>query len=467
MHNFIKILLKIKNKKMGKVSFGGINKSLLYIILMSVFQVLNQYIYGFIYIECFYKMNIYQVLYNAIIDPNKTDFPHHRVFDPLFSYIGVIILSLFIPKEKNKKNKSEGDEENELNNIKESRLSLKLIHTGFSNYLKSKRGIIFFVLILILWVAEENLLLIYVDIFQDLDFWFFELIFISLIFSRNFYFKIYSHQKLGMAISIGVGSILKIYNITLSIVSNQNEEDKKFYQKYPFICFFTIFYLLLILIRSYVNTQLKILMDLKFVSHRTLLMSYGLTGFIMCSLAGVFTSLVPCFDFINNYVCIINYDNKMYYDHILNYYESWKNILVRLIVIVLGMITFFLHKFFYTLIIKRYTPIHVIFSFPIQFFIEKTFLLIFTAIFFINHLFAKENQLKKFLLDESGDIASIIGFLIYLEMIELNFWGFNYNLKKNIINRGEDDYRISLNQNDTLRDERFSSVDSSDLEIDA
>ena len=166
----------------------------------------------------------------------------------------------------------------------------------------------------------------------------------------------------------------------------------------------------------------------------------------------------------------------MYYDHILNYYESWKNILVRLIVIVLGMITFFLHKFFYTLIIKRYTPIHVIFSFPIQFFIEKTFLLIFTAIFFINHLFAKENQLKKFLLDESGDIASIIGFLIYLEMIELNFWGFNYNLKKNIINynlkkniinRGEDDYRISLNQNDTLRDERFSSVDSSDLEIDA
>ena len=83
---------------MSIISFGGINKSLLYIILAGVFKVLNQYIYGFIYIECFYKMNIYQVLYNAIIDPNKTDFPHHRVFDPLFSYIGVIILSLFIPK---------------------------------------------------------------------------------------------------------------------------------------------------------------------------------------------------------------------------------------------------------------------------------------------------------------------------------------------------------------------------------
>ena len=29
-------------------------------------------------------------------------------------------------------------------------------------------------------------------------------------------------------------------------------------------------------------------------------MFYGLTGFIMCSLFGIFTSFVPCFEFINN-----------------------------------------------------------------------------------------------------------------------------------------------------------------------
>ena len=100
----------------------------------------------------------------------------------------------------------------------------------------------------------------------------------------------------------------------------------------------------------------------------------------------------------------------------------------RLIIIVLGIISFFCNKFFYTLIIKNYTPIHVIFSFPMQFFIEKTFLLIFTAIFFRSHLFSEENQLEKFLLDISGDIASIIGFLIYLEIIELNFCKLNYNI---------------------------------------
>ena len=437
---------------MSVISFGGMNKSLFYITLMSVFQVLNQYIYGFIYIECFYKMNIYQILYNAIIDPNKKDFPHHRVFDPLFSYIGVIIFSFCIKKEIK-------DEDIMLR----SQLELKLIHNETKSFLESQNCLLVFLKVIILWILEENLLLIYVDIFQDLDFWFFELIFISLIFSKNFYFKIYSHQKLGMAISIGVGSILKVYNITLSILSSKKEEDKNFYQKYPSLCIFVLLYFILIFLRSYVNTQLKILMDLKFVTRRALLIFYGFIGFCMCLLAGIFTSCVPCFDFIYNYVCKMDYGDNMYYDHFLNYAESWKNFFVRLIPILLGAITFFLNKYYCTMIIKHYTPIHVIFSFPIQFFIEKTFLLIFTSIFFIDQLFSKENQAKKFLLDIFGDVASIIGFLIYLEMIELNFWGFNYNLKKNIINRGEDDYRISLTTNAKLREESLSSI--SDISI--
>ena len=64
-------------------------------------------------------------------------------------------------------------------------------------------------------------------------------------------------------------------------------------------------------------------------------MSYGSIGLIMCLLIGIFTSFVPCFDFINNYVCKIDYKDKMYFDHFFNYTESWKNMGVRLIVIIL------------------------------------------------------------------------------------------------------------------------------------
>ena len=451
---------------MSVISFGEVNKSLLFILFMSISMVFNQYLYGFTYIECFYDMNIYRSLYQAIVGSNKEDFPHHRIFDPLFSYLGVIALSLFIPKEKVKKRekneeiKEEESSETSSKGIDSNNHLPKLIHNELKNYLNNRGGIIIFILILILWIIEENLVLIYVDIFQDLDFWFFELIFISIIFSNHFIFKIYSHQKLSMALSIGVGSILKIYNISISLIS----EDEKIYKKYPLVFFFVILYFLIILARSYVNTQIKVFMDLKFITHRTLLMSYGLTGASLCFIAGIITSFVPCSDnkAIEAFVCKVKYNDNIYYDEIHSYIESSKNMSARLIIIVLGIISFFCNKFFYTLIIKNYTPIHVIFSFPMQFFIEKTFLLIFTAIFFRSHLFSEENQLEKFLLDISGDIASIIGFLIYLEIIELNFCKLNYNLKKNIISRGENDYKFSFCINRKYKEVNSDSSEDSD-----
>ena len=451
---------------MSVISFGEVNKSLLFILFMSISMVFNQYLYGFTYIECFYDMNIYRSLYQAIVGSNKEDFPHHRIFDPLFSYLGVIALSLFIPKEKVKKRekneeiKEEESSETSSKGIDSNNHLPKLIHNELKNYLNNRGGIIIFILILILWIIEENLVLIYVDIFQDLDFWFFELIFISIIFSNHFIFKIYSHQKLSMALSIGVGSILKIYNISISLIS----EDEKIYKKYPLVFFFVILYFLIILARSYANTQIKVFMDLKFITHRTLLMSYGLTGASLCFIAGIITSFVPCSDnkAIEAFVCKVKYNDNIYYDEIHSYIESSKNMSARLIIIVLGIISFFCNKFFYTLIIKNYTPIHVIFSFPMQFFIEKTFLLIFTAIFFRSHLFSEENQLEKFLLDISGDIASIIGFLIYLEIIELNFCKLNYNLKKNIISRGENDYKFSFSINRKYKEVNSDSSEDSD-----
>ena len=251
---------------MSIISFGGINKSLLYITLAGVFKVLNQYTYGFIYIGCLYQMNFYRILYNAIIDSNKTDFPRHRVFDTFFSYIGVIILSYCISQKNNK---------DEHEDLMESKLELNLIHEDTYNYFETQNSMFVLIKIIILWVIEENLLLIFVDIFQDLDFSCFELIFISIIFSKKFYFKLYAHQIIGIAICVGVCFSSRIYNLVLSMTTEQKEEDKTFYQRYPLLFFFILLYLLLILLRSYVNTQIKILMDLKFVTSRALLIFYG------------------------------------------------------------------------------------------------------------------------------------------------------------------------------------------------
>ena len=320
-----------------------------------------------------------------------------------------------------------------------------MIFTKKKGYLKNIRGLLYYILIIFLWILEENLLLIYVDIFKDLDFWFFELICISVIYSKTFVQKIYSHQILGMAISIFVGSLLKIYSITLTFTS---DEKNNFYSTNKGLISFVICYFALIILRSYVNTEIKVFLDLKYISQRILLISYGIAGSIMCFIMGIFTSNVSCSKELENYVCCMTYDGKYYYDNFFNYYESGKNLLVRLIIILLGLLTYFSSIYYCTLIIKTLTPIHVIFSFPIQFFIEKTFLLIFTEIFFIERLFNGENLSERFLADIFGDTASIIGFLIYLEIFELNFCGLNFNLKKNIMERSESEYSESLMQKD-------------------
>ena len=52
--------------------------------------------------------------------------------------------------------------------------------------------------------------------------------------------------------------------------------------------------------------------------------------------------------------------------------------------------------------------------------------------------------------DIYGDLLSILGFLIYLEIIELNCYNLNYNLKKNIIKRSSGDLNEMENRENSI-----------------
>ena len=49
-----------------------------------------------------------------------------------------------------------------------------------------------------------------------------------------------------------------------------------------------------------------------------------------------------------------------------------------------------------------------------------------------------------------AEVFNFLGTLIYLELIELNFWGLNYNLRKNILKRSSDDSKIELDNNNNV-----------------
>jgi len=189
-------------------------------------------------------------------------------------------------------------------------------------------------------------------------------------------------------------------------------------------------------------------MDKKNIEAFKLLFIYGLFGTIISIFACLITTFVNCGynnteKDIYDYICKIQYKDKKYFDSFIAYYYSFEGnykmlkILSEIIKNIFATIFFFAHKYYSIKIIELFTPIHLIFSFPVYYFIQKIILIITTAI--TEHSFFGKNHINliehKFIVDTFGDILSIIGFLVYLEIIELNFCGLDYNLRKNIMKR--------------------------------
>ena len=188
-------------------------------------------------------------------------------------------------------------------------------------------------------------------------------------------------------------------------------------------------------------------MDLKYISENLLFIIYGFIGTIICSIICIITSLNKCknlnsqnkADFFD-YICKVEYENKTYIDNFQIFYNTIskkKSTFIEILKTCIGIIFFFFNKYYSMLIIKNFTPVHLIFSFPVYYATQKIVLIINTLIrekkfFSVNRINYIES---KFSLDFTGDILSSIGFLVYLEIIELNFCGLNYNLKRKISER--------------------------------
>ena len=107
-------------------------------------------------------------------------------------------------------------------------------------------------------------------------------------------------------------------------------------------------------------------------------------------------------------------------------------------------------------------PVHITFAQPI-FFILKKIVLIINNLIINQNIFKDTSNYKpqRFFLDIAGDIVCFIGLLVYLEIIELNCFNLNYNLRKNIILRGrENDPTLELNSIMTRSDEDNNSQDT-------
>ena len=267
-----------------------------------------------------------------------------------------------------------------------------------------------------------------------------ELIIIYLFIKKAFNVILYKHQKLSFVIII----IPFTFKIVIIIFSFYNKDQNvPIYVNYILIFVIGIlFYIGILISDAYILTKIKWFIDIKYISIPEILMYYGLFGTLFYLIFSIISLFRLCPKILVNDVCIEDNKNEMFYNF-ENFYlyskelkGNLKLIIEEIVVCFIGTFASLLESVFALLIIKHLSPIHKIFSIPLFFFFQKLFMALNTLLR-EKQFFVDKNVyiIWKFILDLSGDIFSIIGLMIYLEIIELNFCDFDYNTRRTISHR--------------------------------
>lgn len=449
-------------------SFGKINFHYKYIFLYVIFQLLNQYLFSK---EILPKFGTF----------NRTLITNHKIIQEIFNYIGVFIISIFLfiyeKYQQKRKNKNDNDNEKLIDRKYSNFSHYKLI---YQDQLEGKISIIKIMIIIFLLVLEaQSMNTFYACGLDGLDFWMFEMLFIYFISSRMLKAPMYKHQKCSVFFVLFFCSIIKIISTSIGY----HDEGDNIYKTYKIIIpIGIIIFLIITYLRAYVSCKIKWIMDLKYISSNKLLIIYGLMGIIICSICCIITTSVPCDDVIISHKEMINicrqnrttFDNNLK-NHTYNYYDSYSVyyeklftgdkffIFKNICLIIIKVIIIFFVKLFSILIIKYLNPLYFICSSSIYYFFLR-------LIKIIVHYINKDKIEKKIYLDFVAEIFSIFGILVYTELIELNFWNLNYNLKKNIIKRSLEDSTPTelinnVNNDDSIINENENKNNNDDSEI--
>ena len=390
----------------------------------------------------------------------------HKIIHNIYLNIGIVIISLILYNYEKFTFKNDKKKE-KVNNT-----GIQLIHEDTEKKLE-KKSLLNIILVIILYIIQDILtILFFQNDFRPLNFWILELPILSYFNFKLLKVKIYSHHKFVILLSVIVCLTTKIIIIIMFSLP-----DEKVYLAYPIYQYIylipvgIIYYLVIIIIRAYAVTEMKIFMDLRYISPTKLLIIYGIIGFLINSIICIIFTYNKCFTIsdIDIHLCQINNisnnsePNETYLENFFIYFKVLKDsinnnknseVIIEVFVSFIGAITYFCYIYFYILIIQFLTSVHIIFFSLIYAFAVRICAIICNLAFDIDHPFKKKELNIKFILEfiftGINDIIAGLSIFIYLEVIELNFYNFSYNLRRNIMKRSEEDL---------VGNEKFGKID--------
>jgi hypothetical protein len=158
-------------------------------------------------------------------------------------------------------------------------------------------------------------------------------------------------------------------------------------------------------------------------------------------------------DFSKNHKYFASF--RLYFTTIL-----FKSPLTEIITLFFGILGFSFYKYFSLMIIKNLSPILLVFSFPLFYIMRKIILTI--SFLFNDNINTSETFIMKYMIDSLADFFCLFIYLIYLEIIKLNFCNLNFNLRDNIITRS----RFELYSKDLINEIESDNTNDNNSSID-
>jgi hypothetical protein len=434
------------------IGFGNCSASYLYIAGASIFGLIQDYLLSLSDIKKKYEYNIFGI---------KTVLKSHKLIRVLYGYISYILfgfLFFFISLKKKAREENEEDKDKKKEKISlNPKLHNKLI-VGNLSFSKTTLYELLFVTGLFTLIKVVRKIIAFYKV-NDLDFWIFNIVFVSIYMHKYFGNKMYKHQKYSLY-------LIFCSNICLLFIAagfSKDGKSKTIYQEHTWECIFIVLtYIILSWISSATKVATKKLMDFNYISPYRIIFFIGIFGSVFTLISLLFTSNIKCSN--TSPYCKIKdtTNNRKYLDSLPLYFSELSNVHKN------GN-----NKAFY-LEIFLVTPLYLFFYFLefacqilIILYLNPNYILIGDCLYYgttklIGYTIRGEYTKEKFCVEYIAEMLALMGYTVYLEIVELKFCGLDEDLKKNIIKRSIRETLmkdIDMNLLDNLSDDEDDDVD--------
>ena len=442
------------------IGFGKCSKYYLYILFTIILKSLKDVIFGFSYIDP--KIDDDS---DSDSDPDFFDslLSSHVLIQNILRYLGFILCGYIFLKIKEKNNPSKNKPL--ITQYEDSNSDIKLIQLNINTKLiiskKFSRSEIIIIAV-IYTIHYELTRILYSMNYYYLDIWTFDLMFIILFMYIHFKIKLYNYQKCSLIFIIITNTLLILISTSFPQIKEDNTKNTKTNTNknvYDLIeettgselfCIpINLLFITLSCFISFARVKIKLITYIKFIPIYSIIIYIGVIGTILTFIELLFSSFFQCnSQEMNELLCLVNdtNNNSTYYDNIIIYFNElsenfpkfafFKEILI--INLSYPIISFF-EMVCELLIIYYLHPIYILIRDNIYYFFMR-------IIFIISkrNYFYLENP--TFYITQAADLFAIFGYCVFLQLIELKFYRFDYDLNKNIIERGKKEANINFEE---------------------